>query len=72
VAIYGQDGLALAIRPAHTPFDGDAVFAVSVASDGAPAADPLALATLAPMVMAEAVMRGVRAATALHGVPAAA
>src|SRR5438045_3017253 len=28
-AIMAQDGLARAIRPAHTPFDGDTVFALS-------------------------------------------
>src|SRR5207244_11229468 len=27
LAIMAQDGLAQAIRPAHTPFDGDTVFA---------------------------------------------
>ncbi len=29
VAMMAQDGLARAIRPAHTPFDGDTVFAVA-------------------------------------------
>jgi len=29
VAMMAQDGLARAIRPAHTPFDGDSVFAVA-------------------------------------------
>jgi len=29
LAIMAQDGLARAIRPAHTPFDGDTVFAVA-------------------------------------------
>lgn len=31
VAIMAQDGIARAIRPAHTPFDGDIVFAVATA-----------------------------------------
>lgn len=30
MAIMAQDGLARAIRPVHTPFDGDTVFALSV------------------------------------------
>src|SRR4029453_7620257 len=30
LASVAHDGLALAIRPAHTPFDGDALFALSV------------------------------------------
>lgn len=29
LAIMAQDGLAIAIRPAHTPFDGDSVFALA-------------------------------------------
>lgn len=29
VAIMAQDGIARAVRPAHTPFDGDTVFAVA-------------------------------------------
>jgi len=29
IAIMAQDGIARAVRPAHTPFDGDTVFAVS-------------------------------------------
>jgi L-aminopeptidase/D-esterase-like protein len=37
VAMMAQDGLSRAIRPAHTPFDGDVVFAVA---SGAIALDP--------------------------------
>ncbi len=29
VAMMAQDGIARAVRPAHTPFDGDTVFAVA-------------------------------------------
>ena len=32
LAIMAQDGLARAIRPIHTPFDGDTVFAMATAS----------------------------------------
>lgn len=35
VAIMAHDGIARAVRPAHTPFDGDTVFAVSTGT-GAP------------------------------------
>src|SRR5262249_56651388 len=35
LAQMAQDGLALAIRPAHTPFDGDTVFALSTSRAGA-------------------------------------
>jgi L-aminopeptidase/D-esterase-like protein len=37
VAIMAQDGLTRAVRPAHTPFDGDTVFAV--ASGALPVSD---------------------------------
>jgi len=32
IAMMAQDGIARAIRPAHTPFDGDTVFAVATGS----------------------------------------
>jgi L-aminopeptidase/D-esterase-like protein len=73
LAALGHDGLALAIRPAHTSYDGDTLFALSVPTTGADAAvDMLALEQAVVEVVAEAVIRGVRAATPLHGIPAAA
>lgn len=39
VAIMAQDGLARAIRPVHTPFDGDVVFALSTARRALPQGD---------------------------------
>jgi L-aminopeptidase/D-esterase-like protein len=74
LAISGHDGLALAIRPAHTVVDGDALFALSLPPTGAPMATPadlLALGQAAAEVVAEAILRGVRTATPLHGIPAA-
>ena len=78
VAQMAHDGLALAIRPAHTPFDGDAVFALSLAPAEARAQSPagvgpLLLAqvgALAAHVLARAVADAVRSAIGLHGVPA--
>jgi L-aminopeptidase/D-esterase-like protein len=75
LAQMAHDGLALAIRPVHTPFDGDTVFALSTARDAAAAAPagalPLALAgAAAAQTLARAVANAMRAATALHGVPA--
>jgi L-aminopeptidase/D-esterase-like protein len=32
VAMMAQDGIARAVRPAHTPFDGDTVFALASAA----------------------------------------
>lgn len=79
LAQMAQDGLALAIRPAHTPFDGDLVFALSLARPEARAATPtgvgpLALAqigALAARTLARAVADGVQTASGLHGIPAA-
>jgi L-aminopeptidase/D-esterase-like protein len=34
VAMMAHDGLARAVRPAHTPFDGDTVFALAPGEDG--------------------------------------
>jgi len=74
LAISGHDGLALTIRPAHTVFDGDALFALSLPAADAPNATPadlLALGQAAAEVVAEAILRGVRAATPLDGIPSA-
>jgi len=72
LAIMAQDGLARAIRPVHTPLDGDVVFA---AATGARAlGDPIValaeLGALAADVLARAVARGVYEATALPFAPA--
>jgi L-aminopeptidase/D-esterase-like protein len=68
VAIMAQDGLARAIRPAHTPFDGDTVFAVSTGS-GAPvdAAALMRIGAAAADCLARAIMRAVLAAEPLGG-----
>jgi L-aminopeptidase/D-esterase-like protein len=71
LATVGHDGLALAIRPAHTQYDGDTLFALSVPGPDAVAPDPVALGYAASEVVAEAVVRAVRAATPLHGIPSA-
>jgi L-aminopeptidase/D-esterase-like protein len=56
-----QDGLARAIRPVHTPQDGDTVFAIATGRHDI-GADPLALGeigTLAADCLERAVARGV-------------
>lgn len=69
LAIMAQDGLARAIRPAHSPFDGDTVFALATGVYEAP---PLVtLGVVAADVLATAIMRAVQAATAAADVPAA-
>lgn len=74
VAQMAHDGLALAIRPAHTPFDGDAVFALSTGhSDDATlpagAITVSIVGALAAQTLARAVVKAARAATGLHGIP---
>jgi L-aminopeptidase/D-esterase-like protein len=68
LARQAHDGLARAIRPSHTLYDGDTLFALSLPGREG---DPLLLGQAAADVVAEAVVRAVRAATSLHGVPAA-
>jgi L-aminopeptidase/D-esterase-like protein len=67
VAMMAQDGLARAIRPIHSPFDGDVVFALSTATRAAPAGPrPFVVArigAIAADVLARSVARGVFAAT---------
>ena len=61
LAVMGQDGYAYAIRPIHTPFDGDTVFALATGAGPLPdRPDALVrLGTIAADVMARAVARGV-------------
>jgi L-aminopeptidase/D-esterase-like protein len=68
IAQMGHDGLARAIRPIHTMFDGDTVYALST---GDLKADVNLIGALGAEVLAEAVVNGVRAAEGLAGVPAA-
>jgi D-aminopeptidase len=67
LAVAAHDGLARAIRPAHTPLDGDLVFAA--ATGRVPLRDPTRdlaeIALAAADCLARAVARGVHAATAL-------
>jgi L-aminopeptidase/D-esterase-like protein len=80
VAVAAQDGLARAIRPAHTMFDGDTVFAVATRAKPMVAADspfgPVGraaaldrLCTAAAEVFARAVVHGLLSATGLAGLP---
>ncbi|HZT89455.1 MAG TPA: P1 family peptidase [Stellaceae bacterium] len=70
LAIMAQTGLARAIRPVHTPFDGDTVFAVSTGGGAPIAADrQLRIGAAAADCLARAVMRGVQEAASLGGMP---
>jgi len=67
VAQMAHDGLARAIHPVHTPFDGDLVFALSL---GEREGDVGRVGAVAARILAEAVVRAVRKAKGLYGVPA--
>lgn len=69
MAVAAQDGLARAIVPSHTPFDGDLVFAVSTGARPLvdARADPLVLGHAAATVLARAVARAVYLATPAPG-----
>ncbi len=67
VASAAQDGLAQAIRPAHTPFDGDTIFALAT---GQVEAAAMTVSAFAAEVTAAAIRNAVRHAESLGGVPA--
>ncbi len=67
IAQMAQDGLARAIRPAHTMYDGDTLFALAT---GEVAADVSAVGAFAAEAVASAIRRAVRAAASIPGIPA--
>ncbi|HVN55341.1 MAG TPA: P1 family peptidase [Anaerolineaceae bacterium] len=68
VAQMAQDGLARVIRPTHTMLDGDTIFALAT---GKKDADVNIVGAFAAETLAEAILRGVRAARPAAGLPAA-
>ena len=81
VAVAAQDGLAMAIRPAHTPLDGDTVFVLATgAVDVEPDEDTpeamlpdtalvTSIGAAAAECLATAVLAGVLAAEPVAGIP---
>jgi len=70
LAIVAHDGLARAVRPAHTMGDGDTIFAM--ATGERPLGDRvLALEAFAALAVERAIVKAVLAATSLAGVPSA-
>ena len=66
VAIMAHDGIARAVRPAHTPFDGDTVFAVSTGTGELGTSALLAeVGMMAGDCLARAIARGVYEADTL-------
>jgi L-aminopeptidase/D-esterase-like protein len=81
LAVAAQDGLARAVRPAHTMFDGDTVFAVATRARSLGVEEgpfgPMTragvldrLCTAAAETFARAVVHGILSATSLAGFPA--
>jgi L-aminopeptidase/D-esterase-like protein len=68
VALQGHNGIARAVRPSHTRYDGDTVFVLATCEVDAP---PDAVEALAAMGTAEALRSGVMRASAAGGIPCA-
>ena len=71
VAIMAQDGLVRAIRPIHTPFDGDTVFVISTGKRQLPDTPEtlMNIGAMAAGATARAITRGVYEAESLAGYP---
>jgi L-aminopeptidase/D-esterase-like protein len=67
VAEMGQDGVARAIRPAHTMLDGDTLFALST---GRQRADVSVVGAFAAEAVAQAIANAAREAHGVAGIPA--
>lgn len=68
VAQMAQDGIARAVRPAHTMLDGDTIFALSL---GRKKADVNIVGAFAAEVFAQAILRAVQQAKPIAGLPSA-
>jgi len=69
LAMMANCGAARAIRPYHTTGDGDQLFAISTGALTRPDIALTVLGSLAADVIAEAIVRGVRAAESVEGWP---
>ncbi len=68
IAAMGHDGYARSIRPVHTSFDGDSIYALSC---GSVKADHDVVGALATEVICEAIKRAAENAESAYGLPAA-
>jgi L-aminopeptidase/D-esterase-like protein len=78
IAQMAHDGIAQSIHPAHTMFDGDAIFALAMGPNSQRTTDSTIAASqvstigaAAATTVARAIIKAVRNATELHGIPAA-
>lgn len=68
LAVMAHDGLSRAVRPAHTPVDGDVFFSLATGATEGPA-DPITLGALTARAVERAIVRAVTEARGLAGVP---
>jgi L-aminopeptidase/D-esterase-like protein len=68
LALAAHEGIAEAIRPAHTIFDGDTVFSLATGETEAPQS---VLEDLVERAMAAAIRSAIRHAESVPGVPSA-
>jgi L-aminopeptidase/D-esterase-like protein len=69
VALMADAGIARAVTPAHTAADGDTVFALATGQWNEHG-DVTLIGALAADVLAEAIVRAVKQATTVAGIPA--
>lgn len=72
VAAQAHDGFARVVSPAHTQGDGDIAFALSMGTKEAKPYELTTVGAMASEAVARALVRSVRMATGLKGVPSAA
>jgi L-aminopeptidase/D-esterase-like protein len=65
LAMSAHDGLARSIRPAHTPLDGDTLFAMATGSEPS-TADVMLLSVMAAEATALATVDAIRQAHSVH------
>lgn len=70
ITYHAHDGLARVVRPVHTIADGDIAFALSMGTNDDAAPDLLAIGVLAQHAVERALLRSVRMAGPLAGIPA--
>jgi L-aminopeptidase/D-esterase-like protein len=71
MAAAAHDGLAAAIRPVHTLYDGDVMFGLATGARGRADIHPVALHVAVVDVVARAIVNAVRSAVSAGGLPAA-
>jgi L-aminopeptidase/D-esterase-like protein len=70
LAVMAQAGLTRAVRPAHTPVDGDTIFALATGANQQPT-DVMWLGALAARAVERAILHAVSEAAGLAGIPSA-